>query len=75
MTNSTESVKSYAEGLKADLQKATEKKIQAQSLLTETDNQIKLINGALQFATLLLQEDEKSSSEAKDIEEVEEAAQ
>ena len=60
MTVSTDSLKKYAEGLKADLAKANERKEQALKIVNETDNQIKTLDGALQFAALLIQESEKS---------------
>jgi len=67
MTVSTESLKKYAESLKADLVKAKERKEQALKIVTEADNQMKTIDGALQFADLLAQESEKSDkSESSD---------
>ena len=62
MAISTESVQKYAEGLKADLTKAKERKEQASQVLTEAETQIKVLDGALQFAALLIQESEKNAS-------------
>jgi len=62
MAITTESVQKYAENLKADLIKAKERKEQAAQVLTEAETQIKVINGALQFAALLIQESEKNES-------------
>ena len=60
MTVSTDSLKKYVEGLQADLAKAKERKEQALKIGNEADNQIKTLDGALQFAALLIQESEKS---------------
>tara|TARA_B100000131_G_scaffold296495_1_gene314416 strand:+ start:189 stop:398 length:210 start_codon:yes stop_codon:yes gene_type:complete len=65
MTISIESVKKYAEGLKADLFKARATKEQAIKSANEADNQIKVIDGALQFANLLLEEAVKEDSKEK----------
>ena len=62
MTISTESIQKYAEGLKADLTKAKERKEQAEQILKESETQIKVIDGALQFASLLIQDSEKNES-------------
>ena len=62
MAITTESVKKYAEGLKADLTKAKERKEQAEQILKEAETQIKVLDGALQFAGLLIQESEKNES-------------
>ena len=62
MTVSTDSLKKYAESLKADLVKAKERKEQALGMSSEADNQIKVTDGALQFANLLIQESEKNES-------------
>ena len=62
MAISTESVQKYAEGLKADLTKAKERREQASQVLTEAETQIKVLDGALQFAALLIQESEKNAS-------------
>ena len=62
MTISTESIQKYAEGLKADLTKAKERKEQAEQILKEAETQIKVLDGALQFASLLIQESEKNES-------------
>ena len=62
MTISTESIQKYAEGLKADLTKAKERKEQALQVLTEAENQIKVLDGALQFSALLIQDSEKNAS-------------
>ena len=62
MAISTESVQKYAEGLKADLTKAKERKEQASQVLTEAENQIKVLDGALQFSALLIQDSEKNAS-------------
>ena len=50
MTISIESIKKYAEGLKADLLKAKDRKEQAVQSVNEADSQVKLLDGALQFA-------------------------
>jgi len=60
MTVTTDSIKAYAQGLQSDLVKAKERKEQALKIVTEADNQIKTLDGALQFAALLIQESEKS---------------
>jgi len=60
MTVTTDSIKAYAQGLQSDLVKAKERKEQALKIVNEADNQIKTIDGALQFAALLAQESEKS---------------
>ena len=62
MAITTESVRKYAEGLKADLTKAKERKEQAEQILKESETQIKVIDGALQFASLLIQDSEKNES-------------
>ena len=62
MTISTESIRKYAEGLKADLTKAKERKEQAEQILKESETQIKVLDGALQFAGLLIQDSEKNES-------------
>ena len=62
MTVSTDSIKKYAESLQADLAKAKERKEKALSIVSEADNQIKVTDGALQFANLLIQESEKNES-------------
>ena len=62
MTISIESVKKYAEGLKADLFKAKATKEQAIKSANDADNQIKVIDGALQFANLLLEDAAKNNS-------------
>ena len=62
MTISIESVKKYAEGLKADLFKAKATKEQAIKSANEADNQIKVLDGALQFANLLLEDAAKEDS-------------
>ena len=62
MTVSTDSLKKYAESLQADLAKAKERKEKALSIVSEADNQIKVTDGALQFANLLIQESEKNES-------------
>ena len=62
MTITTESVQKYAEGLKADLTKAKERKEQAEQILKEAETQIKVLDGALQFAGLLIQDSEKNES-------------
>ena len=62
MAITTESVQKYAEGLKADLTKAKERKEQAEQILKESETQIKVIDGALQFASLLIQDSEKNES-------------
>ena len=62
MAITTESVRKYAEGLKADLTKAKERKEQAEQILKEAETQIKVLDGALQFASLLIQESEKNES-------------
>ena len=62
MAISTESVQKYAEGLKADLTKAKERKEQASQVLTDAETQIKVLDGALQFAALLIQDSEKNES-------------
>ena len=62
MTVSTDSLKKYVEGLQADLAKAKERKEKALSIVSEADNQIKVTDGALQFANLLIQESEKNES-------------
>ena len=60
MAITTESVRKYAEGLKADLTKAKERKEQSEKILQEAETQIKVLDGALQFAALLIQESEKN---------------
>lgn len=60
MTVTTDSIKAYAQGLQNDLVKAKERKEQALKIVNEADNQIKTLDGALQFAALLAQESEKS---------------
>ena len=60
MTVTTDSIKTYSQGLQNDLVKAKERKEQALKIVTEADNQIKTLDGALQFAALLIQESEKS---------------
>ena len=75
MTISTESIQKYAEGLKADLTKAKERKEQAEQILKESETQIKVLDGALQFSALLLQESEKNSSEEENKEATEVEAQ
>ena len=75
MAISTESVQKYAEGLKADLTKAKERKEQSEKILQEAETQIKVLDGALQFAALLIQESEKNSSEEENKEATEEEAQ
>jgi len=75
MTISTESIRKYAEGLKADLTKAKERKEQAEQILKESETQIKVLDGALQFAGLLIQESEKNSSEEENKEATEVEAQ
>lgn len=62
MAITTESVQKYAENLKADLTKAKERKEQAEQILKESETQIKVLDGALQFAGLLIQESEKNES-------------
>ena len=62
MAITTESVRKYSEGLKADLTKAKERKEQAEQILKEAETQIKVLDGALQFAGLLIQESEKNES-------------
>ena len=62
MAITTESVQKYAEGLKSDLAKAKERKEQAEQILKEAETQIKVLDGALQFAGLLIQESEKNES-------------
>ena len=62
MAITTESVKKYAEGLKADLTKAKERKEQSEKILQDAETQIKVLDGALQFASLLIQESEKNES-------------
>ena len=62
MAISTESVQKYAEGLKADLTKAKERKEQASQVLTDAETQIKVLDGALQFAALLIQDSEKNET-------------
>ena len=62
MAITTESVRKYAEGLKADLTKAKERKEQAEQILKEAETHIKVLDGALQFAGLLIQESEKNES-------------
>ena len=60
MSVSTESIQKYTEGLKADLAKAKERKEQSEKILQEAETQIKVLDGALQFAALLIQESEKN---------------
>tara|TARA_R100000458_G_C8255209_1_gene231420 strand:- start:393 stop:638 length:246 start_codon:yes stop_codon:yes gene_type:complete len=60
MTISIESIKKYAEGLKADLLKAKDRKEQAVQSVNEADSQVKLLDGALQFANLLIQDSAKT---------------
>jgi len=62
MAITTESIQKYAEGLKADLTKAKERKEQAEQILKEAENQIKVLDGALQFSSLLIQDSEKNES-------------
>ena len=62
MSVSTESIQKYTEGLKADLAKAKERKEQSEKILQEAETQIKVLDGALQFAALLIQESEKNES-------------
>ena len=75
MTVSTDSLKKYVEGLKADLAKAKERKEQALAIVSEADNLIKVTDGALQFANLMIQESEKNDSATEDTEVTEEEAQ
>lgn len=75
MTVSTDSLKKYVEGLKADLAKAKERKEQALGISSEADNLIKVTDGALQFANLMIQESEKNDLATEDTEVTEEEAQ
>ncbi len=75
MTVSTDSLKKYVEGLKADLAKAKERKEQALAIVSEADNLIKVTDGALQFANLMIQESEKNDPATEDTEVTEEEAQ
>ena len=75
MTVSTDSLKKYVEGLKADLAKAKERKEQALGMSSEADNLIKVTDGALQFANLMIQESEKNDPATEDTEVTEEEAQ
>ena len=60
MTVSTDSIKKYAESLQADLAKAKERKEKALSIVSEADNQIKVTDGALKFANILIQKNQPS---------------
>ena len=75
MTVSTDSLKKYVEGLKADLAKAKERKEQALAIVSEADNLIKVTDGALQFANLMIQESEKNDPATEDTEVTEVVAQ
>ena len=75
MKVSTDSLMKYVEGSKADLAKAKERKEQALGISSEADNQIKVTDGALQFANLMIQESEKNDPATEDTEVTEEEAQ